>query len=78
MVPASLVPKVGGVASLRASGAFVAVDELAGGAALLRATEHFAEYQDAEAVRVFEALRPILRPDAKVSAFRRKVDVLEL
>lgn len=72
MVPASLVPRVGGVAGLRASGAFVAVEELANGAVLLRATEHFWDYRDEQAARVFE----VLRPEAKASAFRRKVDVL--
>jgi hypothetical protein len=78
MVPPSLVPHVGGVAGLQASGAFVAVEALANGATLLRATEHFRDYRDVEAARVFEVLRPVLRPDAKASAFRRHVDVLEL
>jgi hypothetical protein len=78
LVPATLVPRVGGVAGLRASGAFVAVDELANGAVLLRATEHFEDYQDADAAKVFDVLRPVLRPDARASAFRRKIDVLEL
>jgi len=78
LVPATLVAQVGGVQGLRSSGAFVEVDELANGAVLVRATEHFRDYQDADAARVFEALRPVLRPDAKASAFRRKIDAMVL
>jgi hypothetical protein len=69
---------VGGIAGLRAGGAFVGVEELPGGGLLLRATEHFRDYGDAEAAAVFEALRPVLPPGTPASAFRRKADLLRL
>ncbi|MBM2620354.1 hypothetical protein JIG36_33070 [Actinoplanes sp. LDG1-06] len=75
VVPSSLVPQVGGAAGLRSSGAFWAVEELPGGAVLLRATEHFGDYRDAEAARVLDVLRPVLPSDTPASAFRRKVDI---
>jgi hypothetical protein len=74
MVPAPLVSRLGGAARLRATGAFAAVAELPGGAVLLRATEHFRDYRDAEAQRVFAVLRPVLRPEVRASAFRRRAE----
>ena len=73
MMPAPLVLRVGGAAGLRASGAFVAVEELPNGGVLLQATQRFRDFGDAEATRVFEVLRPVLPADARASAFRRKI-----
>jgi hypothetical protein len=62
IVPQELVPAVGGVDGLRASGAFAEVRPLAVGGVWLRATEDFADYNLAAAEPVFRTLAPILPP----------------
>lgn len=78
VVPKPLVSALGGVAVLKRSGAFFSVEELPSGAVWLQATEHFDDYQDPQAGRVFEVLKPVLPPGAMASAFRRKIDFLRL
>lgn len=74
-VPESLLHRVGGLDGLRGSGAFAAVTEMPHGGVLLRATENFRDFGDVEATPIFQQLRGILRPQARASAFRRKIQV---
>jgi hypothetical protein len=60
LVPASALRVLGGVEVLENSGAFVEIDELRYGAALLRATRSFEDYEDSVVERVFRALAPAL------------------
>lgn len=60
VVPGDLVERLGGVAALRATGAFHVVEALPAGGAWLKATERLADYDLAAAGRVFDALRPVL------------------
>jgi len=62
IVPQELAGKVGGAAGLRATGAFVQVDELRNGGLWLLATENFQDYGIEAATPVFRALAPILPP----------------
>jgi hypothetical protein len=62
LCPPRAVARLGGVASLRDSGAFWRVDELPGGGALLQATERANQYDQAAAEKAFEALAPALPP----------------
>jgi len=62
VVPAALAPRAGGPDGLRASGAFAVVEELAGGAVWLQATDRWSEYRADRVERVFEALAPVLPP----------------
>lgn len=64
--------RVGGVAQLRGSGAFVRVEPLAGGGCWLQATDTFDGYGDAEAARVYQVLRPLLPGDAFPSTFKNE------
>lgn len=52
--------RLGGAASLRASGAFFEVVELSYGGLLLRATPTFDEYDDTAIGIVFRTLAPVL------------------
>jgi hypothetical protein len=60
LVPAGALRGRGGVEVLENSGAFVEIDELRYGAALLRATRRFEGYEDSVVKRVFRALAPAL------------------
>jgi hypothetical protein len=62
IVPKELAGAVGGVAGLRASGAFSEVRELRAGGVWLLATEDYRDFSDEALGRVFTALAPILRP----------------
>ncbi|MEZ0108984.1 hypothetical protein ABH920_002994 [Catenulispora sp. EB89] len=62
VVPRELVPTVGGIAGLRASGAFAEVAPLPSGAVWLRATEHYGDYSGESAEAIVRALAPILPP----------------
>lgn len=62
VVPGELLERVGGMAGLRDSGAFCEVLELPGGGAWLRATEDFADYDEAAVRRVWLALRRAVIP----------------
>lgn len=66
VVPAVLAAHVGGAGGLRDSGAFVTVDEVAGGSVWLQAASRWSEYREDQAVvdRVFEALARVLPPGA--------------
>ncbi|MFE9094892.1 hypothetical protein [Streptomyces sp. NPDC007264] len=57
-----VVEVLGGIDRLRNTGAFFAVEPLARGGALLRATEHIWEYGPASVDAVFRALAPALPP----------------
>jgi hypothetical protein len=63
LVPAALARRLGGVAGLRGSGAFVRVTGLPGGAVLLVATDTLPQYDEAATHRVYTALAPVLPPD---------------
>jgi hypothetical protein len=54
--------RLGGVAGLRATGAFAEVDQLAHGGYWLLATERFADYDLNQADKVFRALASVLPP----------------
>lgn len=60
VVPAELVGRLGGAGRLRATGAFVAVEELPSGGLWLQATETPAHYAEDAVHRVFQALAPAL------------------
>lgn len=62
VVPASLARRVGGAGGLRATGAFAAVEEVAGGSVWLLAADRWQDFSEDQTVidRVFEALAPIL------------------
>jgi hypothetical protein len=62
VVPQVLARQVGGLDGLRASGAFVVVDQLPGGVVWLQATDRWSGYQGDRVERVFEALAPVLPP----------------
>jgi hypothetical protein len=55
-----LTGRVGGAATLRSSGAFVDVIELASGGTLLQATDTPQEFAGERVDAVVEALRPVL------------------
>jgi hypothetical protein len=61
--PAEVVAKAGGVEALRASGAFVRVEELPGGSVWLQATDDPFQFDPDASRRVFDALRFELYPD---------------
>lgn len=61
-----------GMDSLRNSGAFYSIRELAGGGALLQATEHYSEYGYEVAERIFRPLAPVLPPGEPI--FRETAD----
>lgn len=61
--PGDVVGRAGGVEALRASGAFVRVEELPGGSAWLQATDDPDQFDEGASRRVFEALRFELFPD---------------
>jgi hypothetical protein len=60
--PKELLPRLGGVDGLRASKAFVAVDPLEHGGAILRATDDPAAYGPDQARAVFSVLATVLPP----------------
>jgi hypothetical protein len=60
VVPAELVDRLGGVSSLAGSGAFVLVESLAAGGAVLQATATLPQFDDEALRRVFWALAPVL------------------
>lgn len=62
MCPPGPAGRLGGAGTLRASGAFWQVDELADGAVLLQATERAEEYDLTAAERVYEVLASVLPP----------------
>jgi hypothetical protein len=55
-----MTERVGGLERLRASGAFVEADRLAGGGSWLLATETWDDYGPEQANRLFELLAPVL------------------
>jgi hypothetical protein len=60
IVPRELAVRLGGPEAMRATGAFVEVEQLAGGGLWLRATEDPGDYDHAAAERVFHAVRSVL------------------
>lgn len=62
IIPQELVARLGGLAEIASSDAFVEVEDLARGGAWLRATTDFADYDLAHATRVFHAVAPVLPP----------------
>lgn len=60
LVPSAALGNLGGVGKLVNTRAFVEIDELSYGAALLRATRCFEEYEGAVVDGVFQALAPVL------------------
>jgi hypothetical protein len=62
IVPRELLGRVGGVTALRASGAFHEILELPRGAVWLRASERFADYDNAAVKAVWSALRGAVIP----------------
>jgi hypothetical protein len=62
IVPGELLERVGGIAGLRESGAFLEVLEIPGGGAWLRATERFADYDEGAVRAVWLALRDAVIP----------------
>ncbi|MEV4630668.1 hypothetical protein AB0J90_30830 [Micromonospora sp. NPDC049523] len=59
--PEEVGDRLGGVDGLRAGGAFVEVDKLAGGGYWLLATEDFRDFDQEAAERIFPVLAPALR-----------------
>lgn len=70
IVPEQLVAKLGGLDSLRDSGAFASVRPLASGGAWLLATSDYRDFTDAELYKVFKVVAPVLRPHAPVNVPR--------
>lgn len=62
LCPSDLATGLGGAPAMRETGAFAEVVELGAGGLLLRATTDPADYTEAAARRVFEAVRPVLPP----------------
>jgi hypothetical protein len=62
VVAQELLPRLGGVERLQASGAFTQVRPLTAGGAWLQATADYRDFDDAALTRVFEAVAPALRP----------------
>ncbi|WP_328563253.1 hypothetical protein [Streptomyces coelicoflavus] len=60
--PQELADRLGGAATLRVTGAFHEVDELAEGGVWLLATPDFGEYDQERIARVWGALAPVIRP----------------
>jgi hypothetical protein len=60
VVPRELAERLGGPDVMRSTGAFIEVEQLAGGGLWLRATEHPRDYDYAAAERVFHAVRSVL------------------
>jgi hypothetical protein len=60
IVPAELAERLGGVAALRASGAFSEASELPGGSVWLRATPTINDFGTKQIQAVFAALAPVL------------------
>jgi hypothetical protein len=58
--PQELAGRLGGVAGLRATGAFHEVSQLAAGGVWLLATADYRDYDQAAVERVFEAVAPVL------------------
>ncbi|MEV0570081.1 hypothetical protein [Dactylosporangium sp. NPDC050588] len=62
VIPAEVADRLGGAASLRASGAFHEVVALPAGGVWAQATGRLADYDHAAARRVFDVLRSVLPP----------------
>jgi hypothetical protein len=62
IVPRELAERLGGAPALESSGAFADVRRLAAGGVWLLATRNYGDYGLDEALKVFAALAPILRP----------------
>lgn len=60
LCPVGVPERLGGAGALEASGAFWRVDELPGGAVLLRATERAADYGLGQARKIYDVLAPAL------------------
>lgn len=75
VVPDEIAERLGGGETFKSSGAFWKVERLRQGGWWLQATHRFADYQQAEAERVFNVLLPVLPEGATASAFRHQSDV---
>ncbi|UQU67567.1 hypothetical protein COUCH_15395 [Couchioplanes caeruleus] len=62
VVPEELANRLGGVAALEGSGAFVEVTALRNGGVWLLATPDYRDYGPEQVERVFQVLAPVLRP----------------
>ena len=62
IVPQEIGDRLGGVAALRATGAFAQVEALGNGGYWLLATEDWWDFGQSAAERVFPVLAPVLRP----------------
>lgn len=78
VIPAVLANLLGGAAGLRATGAFAAVDEVAGGSLWLLATDRWSDFSGNQEIidHMFEVLAPVLPPGTPKEAYRKVVEFL--
>lgn len=74
VVPGGIAVGLGGASALAATGAFHRVNRLPHGEVWLQATEHFDDWDDDSAAKVFSVLAPFLPAGAKALAYSRHTD----
>jgi hypothetical protein len=74
VIPAGIAGRLGGVTALAATAAFHRVNQLPHGEVWLQATEHFDDWDDESAAKVFAVLAPFLPAGTTALAYTRPTD----